>query len=626
MPRRLAAACALLGSALTFGGVAVAPASASERVPFVELGQAPIKLSGGLAQFQGSIAIPGRWSAWRGEVRLNWTGSTELAEGSAIRVSVGGAVVGTSEVTGGAGSATFRIPESKARDGVTTLPVLIEARLKTKRAQCPGPDDLSAYLQFSQSSGIVIDGDWARQPLRLKDLPDAAVTTVGRGGSPLLVRFAQKPTPELIGAAAIAAGEISAAAGSGGVKLRVSQPGAELEPRDTEAVVTLSQTAGPGTLAVAASVGNAPRIIISGAADQLVQAAGGMRASIARGLPGASSSKLPKISIKRTGLPRRIQLPAGSFNGYGSGTVGLEFQLPVYREALRGARLRMSVSYDAPAGGRAEVIVNGRSIATETLRRRGSTRFDVEEQLAGRGPALQRADLRPGTNQVQVNADLNYPATRCSLPEQTGAVTVSDFGSVTLLTRERPVLSTLSTLPFPLSRTAGWKGSTVQVPVDPTSPELASVLGMMAEARRVTGEQAMPTYRIANDVPTGTAFILSRPGAVPAELTEGIPGPIDEGVLAASGNAKAVKILAIGRRALIPLTSNYSIGNVQGRVVQVLRTGDVAVRLNDVQRVTGVERGATSWRWPLIVIAVAVLGLTLLGLRGAIRRVRRDDA
>lgn len=623
-PRRSSlAALALLFSVLV---PTASTAAASERVPFVEAGQAPLKLSGGLAQFQGSIAVPGRWASWNGQVRLGWKGSSELAEGSAIRVSVGGEVVGTSEVKGGSGAATFTIPETKARDGVTSIPILIEARLKTKREVCPGPDDLSAYLQFTASSGLVLDGDWANTPLKLRDLPSAAVTTIGRDGSGLLVRFAQAPNASTLGAAAVAAGEIAAAAGDNGLRMRVSQPGAVLEPTANETVLTISQTTGPGTLTASASIGQAPRLLITGAADGLVQAAGGLRPSVARTLSGSTSSKLPKITFKRAGVPRRIQLPAGSFNGYGSGSVGLDFQLPVYREALRGARLRLAVSYDAPAGGRAEVVVNGRSVSTETLRKSGSTRFEVEEQLAGRGPALQRADLRAGTNRIQVNADLNYPSFRCSLPEQTGAVTVSDFGSVTLLTRERPVLSTLSTFPFPLSRKPGWAGATVQVPVDPTSPELASVLSTLAEARRVTGEAPMPTFRIANDLPAGSALVLARPGAVPAELVKGVPGPKDDGVLAASGSGDTVRIVAIGRRALAPLASKYSIGNVQGRVVQVLPGGEVAVRLNDVQRVTGVERGATSWRWPLIVIAVAVLGLTLLGLRGAIRRVRRDDA
>ncbi|MDQ8046800.1 MAG: hypothetical protein AAGC46_18210, partial [Solirubrobacteraceae bacterium] len=71
---------------------------------------------------------------------------------------------------------------------------------------------------------------------------------------------------------------------------------------------------------------------------------------------------------------------------------------------------------------------------------------------------------------------------------------------------------------------------------------------------------------------------------------------------------------------------DYTVGSVQGRVVQALANGDVAVRVPDAQRVTGVERGPTSWRWPLFVIAIAVIGLAALGLRGAIRRVRRTGS
>ncbi|MEN0014008.1 MAG: cellulose biosynthesis cyclic di-GMP-binding regulatory protein BcsB, partial [Solirubrobacteraceae bacterium] len=533
-----------------FATLAVAPAGAAVDVPLVESGSSPLQLTGGITQYNGSITIPDRWTSWSGSVHLRWTGSSELASGSALRVTLGGRVLGSADVKAGGGAISFVAPRTSVRKGQTSIPITIEARLKTKTIQCPGPDDLSAYLQFSADSGVTLNGAWSQTPLKLSDLPAALVTTIGRQPSGLLIRFAQAPNPSTLAAAAVAAGEVDAAASGGGLKVRVSQPSAQLKPTPYETVLTISQTTGPGQLKVGSSTGVAPRVVIAGAADQLVKAAGGLRPSIARTLEGTAASNLPAIAIKRSDLPRRIQLSAGQWTGYGSGTISLPFELPIWREALRGARIRMSVSYDAPAGGRAQVVVNGRTIDTETLKEQGSTRFSVEEELAGRGPALQRADLRAGQNQVEVNADLNYPSNRCTLPDETGSVTVSDFGSVTLLTRARPVQTTLSTFPYPLDRNPGWAGATVQVPPSPTNDELASVLSVLAESRRVTDEPSMPTFRIAADAPRGPALILAREGSVPASLVKDVPGPKDAGVLAASGTGTAVQITAIGVRAL----------------------------------------------------------------------------
>ncbi len=49
------------------------------------------------------------------------------------------------------------------------------------------------------------------------------------------------------------------------------------------------------------------------------------------------------------------------------------------------------------------------------------------------------------------------------------------------------------------------------------------------------------------------------------------------------------------------------------------------MRLPDAQRVTGVERGPASWRWPLVVIAITLLGLLAIGVRRAVRRLRSEN-
>ncbi len=311
-------------------------------------------------------------------------------------------------------------------------------------------------------------------------------------------------------------------------------------------------------------------ITLAGAPDQLVRAAAALRPSVARSLRGAKSASLPEVVVRRRALPRRLPLRGGSFEGYGRGVVTSAFDLPVWREALRGARLRVAVNYNAPAGGRAQVLVNGRGVDTQDLVQNGSPRFTVEEELAGRGPALQRGDLLPGRNEVQVDAQLTYPRTRCERPQELGSVRLTDFGSVTLLTRPRPVVATLSTFPFPLNQRAGWVGSTVQLPPSPTDRELVAIIGTLAESRRLTGELVVPTIRVGTGLPKGPALILARPSAVPKELARSSAGPAEEGVLTATPRDGTVQFLAIGAKALGPLSINSSIGIVQGRAAEAL--------------------------------------------------------
>ena len=612
---------------LVAAGALLVPAGASAQRAAVPLaGDDGVTLQGALDRFEGSISVPARWTAWRGRVVLRWGASSELARGSQLRVRIGGRIVGVANVDDRAGSATFTVPPASRRGANASIPVLIEARLRTTQRACPGPDDLGAVLQLASSSRVELDGSWAQTAPALRQLPGALVTGVGGAPSKLLVRFPRGASPEALRAAGVAVGEIAAAVGGSGVAVRVAgREGTATAP--DEATLTVAPGSGPGRIEVAGGDGRAPAVQLAGDADGLLRAAGALRPAVARELRGARATDLPVVDVERRPLPRRLPLPSGRFEGLGDGSVTLNFSLPVDRQALRGARLRLAADYDAPGGGRATVSVNDRLIRTETLAPAGATRLQVEEQLAGRGPALQRADLRAGANRITINADLGYPDGLCSRPEQTGSIAVSDTPSITLLTRERPAEVTLSLFPFPLSRNPGWRGSTVVLPPEPTADELSAVLEALGAARRASGEAALPEFQIGGAAPDGeNALVLARPGAVDEEIVERVPGPTSAGVLVASGRPGAVRITAIGPRALAAFDGSYEIGDVTGRVVQVTAAGNAVTRVPDAQRVTGVERGATSWRWPIVIIIVSVAGLFLLGLRGATRRVREARA
>lgn len=612
----------LLRCALLFTIALLLPASAATAasVPLFEPGAEPLRLTGGLDRFDGGIPVPAGWDRVSGEVRLAWTGSPELVGGSQLRVSAGGRILGVTDLAAGPGARSFAFRDLPLPRNAMSLGIVLETRLRVRDAVCPTPDHLGAYVQFATSSAVRVTGRWSKRTPRLRNLPQALVTETGRQPSALLVDFRSPPTPAAIRAAAIAAGEVAAVAPTG-VRVRVSQPGERVAAGVTESTIEIAEGGMP-QLSVKSGT-TAPVVRITGQGEALLRAAGALRPSVVRARSGTTITDPPAVRVTRKPLPRRIKLAAARHESYRGGDATSTFELPVHLEALRVARLRLAVGYDAPRGGRATVLINGRELQNETLGERGRSRFTVEEELAPRGPALNRADLRAGRNEVTVRAQFDVPRDLCTAPGRQGSLSTNDYGSVTLLTRERPVLPTLTTFPYPLSRNPGWNGATVRLPQAPTGEELGAVIGTLAGARRVTGEPAMPAVQLGGGLPQGHVLYLARRDEVPRELAGTLAGPAEEGVLASSGDAGGVRILAIGTRALRPLAREYSIGAVEGRVAQALPGSEVAIRLADAERVTGVQRGPVPWRWPLLVIAAAAIGLLLMLIVAAARRIRR---
>ncbi|WP_026911263.1 cellulose biosynthesis cyclic di-GMP-binding regulatory protein BcsB [Patulibacter minatonensis] len=622
--------------ALTTAGLLglVAPSAASaasSTVPLTGPDDPAVRFGGGLDRFAGGIPVPVRWTSVGGSVRLRWRASQQLAGSSGLQVRVGDTIVGSTNLGPGSGSASFPIPRTALRGTDRTVPVSIETRLSTARAQCPTPDDPSAWLELDRSSGVTVAGTDPRAAPRLKDLPGALVNGVGRRRGKILVRFASRPTPDAIRAASLAVGEIAARAGGDGVAVRVAVAGSSTRRRTGESVVAISDgVATPNVRTSLIGMDRATLVVLSGRGEGLLRAAGALRPTVARRLSGSSASgrALPAVTVRRGTMPRRVRLPTGQVTGVGTNDLSLGFRIPEWREVLRGSRLRLAATYDAPAGGRAVVAINGRNLVGEPLDVRGPSRFAVEEALAPRGPSLFRGDLRAGDNTVTIRTRINRPRDLGCAPDgfDAGGLNVQDAGSVTLQTRARKPTATLSLLPFPLNRNPGWEGTTVQLPASPTEREVAAVIGTLAEARRVSRELVLPAVQLGGDTPDGTALVLARPGRVPDALAKGIPGGRGEGVLNVTRDGDAVRVLAIGPKALLPLTDGYGVGKIQGRTVEALSADRVAVRVPDRALVTGVQSGPVPWRWPLIVIGVAILAFAALALRSTGRRLRRRTA
>ncbi len=617
----------ILGAALT---LACTQSAAAATVPFVEPGADAPRLTGATDREQFDVRIPTRWDATRLRLRLSITGSPELAAGSKLRVSIAGRALGVLDLRPGANTAEAELrlegEDLAARDG--SLPVVLESQLRTREHPCPAPDDLDAYAEVGMATVIEATGRWSSEPLQVRDLPGALVTGIGRDRSPLLVEFASEPTAESLRAAGVAAGEVAAAASSP-LRLRVSTPSAPEAPGPREAVIRIEERAGVPELVVSGD-GEAPRVRIAGSGDGLMRAAGALRPEVAATVSGGTIADPPALEIRRRPVPRRIPLASARVSGVGEQRLTSTFTIPDYVEVLRNARLRMGVTYSAPHGGNASIAINGRELRSQRLVDTGTTRFPVDAVLAGRGPALNRADILIGRNEVTIQADLRAERGACGPQAEAGTIATADTGSVTLMTRPRPVRATLAAYPFPLDRRPGWADTVVSLPADPTLAEYRAILSAVATARRATGEPAMPTYRIGGAVPQGMALILARPEAVPATLTKRMPDglPAVAGTLGAvpapQGTERGVQVVAVGPSALEAVSRDFTSGSIAGRIVQQRADGTTAVVLADANRVTGTQRGPVPWRGPLLILALAAIALFVVAIRASARRVRGD--
>ncbi len=113
-------------------------------------------------------------------------------------------------------------------------------------------------------------------------------------------------------------------------------------------------------------------------------------------------------------------------SGVGEQRLTSTFTIPDYVEVLRNARLRMGVTYSAPHGGNASIAINGRELRSQRLVDTGTTRFPVDAVLAGRGPALNRADILIGRNEVTIQADLRAERGACGPQAEAGTIATAD--------------------------------------------------------------------------------------------------------------------------------------------------------------------------------------------------------
>lgn len=605
-------------------------ATSSFRSQLVGENDPQLTLRGGYDAKIVPLQVPQSWESVRGRLRLSWKASQSIVKGSGFQVRLGDSILKSVEIRPGTGSTTVTIPATKIPAAYTSLPLILESRVKTDRDVCPAADDPLAWVQFSKGISIAASGRVTNEVPLISTATNELVNASGLRRASVLVRFTANPTPEMVKAAGIAVGEIAARTGisGSGLNVRISAPGEPTKRFSNEGEVVIGP--GSGTLSVGrARQGALPTIRLAGDDSQLVTLAGGLRPSTASRLKRTrvSVAALKPLVARRTPLARRMKLPAAQGVGVRQVTASVPFRIPEYLQLESGAILRVPAAYKTPNGGQMTLSINERPLETVKLNTQGRTRYFFDKELAGRGPSLARSDIRPGYNVVQIQADLARQSNRnaCGGSAATGSVSMLDFGSLSGNSQARKPQATLSYFPFPLSQNPGWEGSQLVLPDKPSKAELTGAVEMLAEQRRITDELVMPAVQFGGSADQGKhALVVTRQDQIPAEFDSAFKGSKLPGTLIATkSKTDKVQILAVGSAALKALSENYRVGKLNGRVVDAKDPENIIIRTPDATYPAGFRAGGSPYKWPLLIIGASILAIALLSLRNAVRNTKQ---
>jgi hypothetical protein len=363
-------------------------------------------------------------------------------------------------------------------------------------------------------------------------------------------------------------------------------------------------------------------VTLHGRGDSLMRAAWALGPKVAASLGGRSSRRLPEIE-----LPEELELPERIAVGQQvlDGDAGQRFALdvPPWIELQRAARLELRLAYDAPAGGDTIVGINGAPLGAKQAPRKGKRRDKLVVALAGEGPPSRRRELLAGQNLVSLEL---RPGEGGEAPCPVNGVQLLPGSGVKVRASRRDPAANLGLWPFPLASKPAARGSAVVLPPDPTRGELAAAVGTLAAAARVSDSPWLASVRFGSlpQRPDRHTLALVRPGRVPGWARSELGRRPAEGTLAALGpDDDHVAVIAVGARALKPLSSGYAVGDLRGRVVAVDARGKLRLAAGPAERPAAVEGRNVPWEAPLAVLLAGIAVLAAMGARSAVQRIRR---
>ncbi|MEH3053326.1 MAG: glycosyltransferase [Patulibacter minatonensis] len=581
----------------------------------VERGEQPTTLTSTNPQQNLTLEVPGTWTSISGTLTLRLRGAAQLSGRSRLSVLVNGTQVAASVPK--PGDQTLRIALPSIDTPAHQVQVSIVAQLRTTLSECPPPGDPTAVLQIREGSGIVAVPK-VREHVTLADLPGALVDARDNDVAKVAVKFLGGTSPSSLRAAGVATGAISQARGFPGVQTSI------VTGTKRRATVVIADRHVPATLRVTMRRGR-PTLTISGHGQDLVDAA---LLLLGDQLSHERRTEIVAhrgIAAPRQSIPKVIALGGASQTSPGTSVSQVSFAIPGRYEVQRGAHLRFTGSVEAPGNTRVTATINGRRLVSRTTKAT-SLPLDVDTLLADRGPSYMLGDLRPGDNSVGVKVEAIAAPVVCAT-QANFTTTINPAGSVTLRARARPIShAALDTWPFPMDQAANWQGSAVVLPADPTDKELATIVSVLGEGLRITGEPALPEIRLGMPARlTANTLVLARAEDVPDRLADRIKGGADVGTLASITDGGHGVVLAVGSRALIPLANAYAPERLAAITADVDTDGELTVRTSDTRVATATIPGRTSIRWPLLILGLSLSAMFVMALVSSLRRNARTD-
>jgi len=549
------------------------------------------------------VAVPHRWTEGAIEMDLRWTGSEMLADGSAVSIEVGDVPLSAVPVVAGPGAAA--VSSSLAPVADHRITVTIRATLRARDGVSPRAAARGLFVRLDPLSVVRVSGAGV-STLLLSDLPGVLVERVGDRIAPLTIALPASPPAAAIHAAAIVAGAVSSRTGFPGARIAtlINPTEAVLAAR-AGALVRIEDRPGVARASVLRRAGGQAELRIGGRGAALIDGAQAVAYGAAM-LPGNAAiveggGPLPAIPP----FDDLVRLGPASAEDTEPVVLRLPFRIPVGR-VVDSADAIIEIAYDTPSGARLSLRANGRPIESRTLPVSGEGRTSI-------AASLSRA-VRPGDNSLEIVATPAEAAgSAASLPARIDVVRGS---RLTLRTHAR-VAPALDWWPFLTAGDADWEGTVVSIPVRPTVAEVDAIVDTLAEAVRWTGRPLR--YTVAFDASIQETLrnrnviaLVRSPDAV-ARL---VPGGATDGSLAITRRGAHTAVIAVGPRALTPLSSAYFAGSVRGSVVVVDARGDT-------HRILAAPREPAAgrrWWWP---VAVATAVVVLLLAAGFVRAKRR---
>jgi hypothetical protein len=575
-----------------------------------------------------SVVLPADWTSLSGVLHLGWQASPSVTARSSLRVVIGGSVRAAVPVKAGLGQVSVPI-HATAPSGL--LQIQLAAQLHTKPCCAPDPGSTAVLALDPARSSLTLTGAWAGGEPLLANMPASLADVLGPTARPLFLALPASPDGADVQAAATVAGAIDRAAGvSVPMWVFLGTPRARLDrlPGD---VIDVNPVGAPG-VAAARRPSGLITLTLYGKHGGVIDAAAALARTDRGFYPGSQaqvvgSPTLGPPTAPATGAPIA---PAGAA-GTGPFAVDAVFRLPESRELAGGrARIELELGFDAPAGGRVELALNGLPVEPLNLPASGSRAGQLERTLTVvQDPAQSNiagnvsAQLVPGNNVLTISGDLppGQPLAGAGDAEAP-MVAVLKGSTVRFASRSRTGQATLGLWPWPfLIRGAATQASFV-LPANPNARVLTGTIATIATASLWTATPLDPTILIgpASLPAHGPVVVIAGGTTAPVALPPGAPARPQPNLLETYHSRGRQLLVAFGAHAMTPLASGYEVGRVGGVAIVVAPHGQLT-RLVGAPAQQAFPDRPLAWQVPSAILVVAVLAVVLLGIRRARRRL-----